>query len=120
MATQPSKQIDQFQGFATLIQWPNLAGNVTPASSDVGEAVYVGHLLFLSVGYINTAGTATAMDFQGSWDGINFSTLGASAFTVTGAGVTRGITDPPLFIRPANVAGAGSTATAFVLGKRTA
>src|SRR6516225_377229 len=117
MATQPSKQIDQMQGFSTLIQWANLAGNATPANSDVGEAVYVGHLTFMSVGYVTTTGSCPSVDFQGSWDGVNFSTLGTSAFTVTGTFVTRGITDPPLFIRPANVGASGSTAvTAFLLG----
>lgn len=116
MATRASAQVDQNQGFSTVVTWSGLATD----SADVGEAVYVGHLAFLAVGYTQTSGTTTSMDFQGSWDGTNFSTLGSSAFTVTGANVTRGITDPPLYIRPAVLVGAGGVAKAFVLGKRFA
>lgn len=119
MATRASAQIDQQQGFATLIQWTGLIGNTTPSSSDVGEAVYVGHLAFLSVGYVNTSGTVAGMDFQGSFDGVTWGNLnGASALTPTGANVTLAVPNPPLFIRPANVQTNAAVATAFVLGKR--
>jgi hypothetical protein len=126
MATITGIQVDQFQGFATLFTWTGL----TTATNDVGTAVYVGHLAFLSVAFVGTAGTATSLNFEGSMDGSNWGALqgtpaAPAVLTLTSGSLPTAncsgivaIANPPLYIRPTTPVGAGGVFTAFCLGKR--
>lgn len=114
MGTITAIQTDQQVGYTTVYTWDNF----TTAGSDVGSAAYVGHLLFLSAHVDKKSGTFTQVELQGSFDGVNWGTLGTAAFLLNADGQTRAIADPPLFIRPANQTGASGVTTIYVLGKR--
>lgn len=116
MAIITPTQVDQFQGFATLIQWLN----VTTAGADVGAGAYVGHLAFISGHAVLVSGAMTSIELQGSFDGVTWGTLGATALTLTTSGMTKAVPDAPLLIRPANPTGAAGVFNVFVLGKRFA
>ena len=116
MATIAAIQVDQSQGFATLYNWGAMSG----AGGDVGQGVYVGHLLFLCA---QAVGTSTAViTWQGSMDGTNWGTLSMTTPTNTvpasGTSEARQITDMPLFLRP--VASVAAISNVYLVGRRTA
>lgn len=113
MATIAAARVDRDDG-ATVITWTNLV----QATSDVGDEVYIGDLVDVSVQALGT--NATTVEIQGSNDGTNFAALGAGMTLTIGASGSSPITNllaRALLVRP-NTPSAAADTDVVLIGYR--
>jgi hypothetical protein len=103
---------------AVVITWANL----TNAGSDSGQPVQRPALVDRSVQVTGTFGTGGTVVFEGSNDGVNYSTLSnlqGNAISITAAGLTQ-VTEASAWMRPRITGGDGTTSlTVTVCARRT-
>lgn len=104
MATVAAKRVDNGNGGVT-ISW----GALDQSKGDVGEGVFIGDLVDVSVQAKGTG--ATTVSIQGSNDGVNYAPLGAGMTLTMSNGVApvTNIVARALYIRPSTPSGNADT-----------